>query len=460
MAESTKQGDRTGDRAGSVRTPAKAGDFVWIHVSRVGAGAQPEKAQKAVLGPEVVVCDTGELGDVAALLARLGQPPLRVRPADLATLKPWERPNRLFVTTVRLGFAAPLPPGLARTGVVLVAVGDGDTATATTGMLRRGFRYVVRRPVHPEALRLLFSQILFRGRDLRDAERFPYGGAVRWRMGLRRGRCPMTEISSAGCRLLMQEPIRLGTRITLRVPIERGSERSVKLRGHVVRRDLGRRDSEDATRSLAVHFGRLSPRARAHLDLVLAACATGPATAPGVRLSAEGSAVSQRENPQSPSLLQMATRRSRKGAAPQAPKCEPTGPGFERRLAPRGVLEREVVAIDPGQGRVTHALFGRELSTGGMSVEQHPMLTPGQKLSLALYGSDCPEPIVVAARVVRSDGLRGCGLRFDDPPAEVVARLQKLVEGLPSVESLSEDAERPQGIVLGEILLQKARWPA
>jgi hypothetical protein len=118
-----------------------------------------------------------------------------------------------------------------------------------------------------------------------------------------------------------------------------------------------------------------------------------------------------------------------------------------------------VVAIDPEEGRVTHALVGRELSIGGMSVEQHPLLVPGLKLSLALYAADCPEPIVVAARVVRSDGLRGCGLRFDDPPPAVLARLEKLVKALPSVESLAEDAERSQGVVLGEILLQKVRRP-
>jgi hypothetical protein len=85
---------------------------------------------------------------------------------------------------------------------------------------------------------------------------------------------------------------------------------------------------------------------------------------------------------------------------------------------------------------------------------------PGLKLSLALYASDQVEPIIVAARVVRSDGLRGCGLRFDDPPPEVVARLQALVDGLPCVESLTEGEQRPQGIVLGEILLQKVRRPA
>jgi hypothetical protein len=460
MAEPTKPSDPASPGVASPRTEARAADYQWLHETRARARSAPKAAQQAAQGPEVVLCDTGELEDVATQLARLGQPALRVRPDDLPTLEPWERPGRLFVTTVRLGFAAPLPPGLPRTGVVLLAVGDGDSATATTAMLRRGFRFVVRRPVHPEALRLLLSQILFRGRDQRDAERFPYGGEVSWRIGLRRGRCTMTEISSAGCRLLLAEPLRLGTRIVLKLPVERGGRRVVKLRGHVVRRDLGRRDEPDAARSLAVHFDGLSARARADLDLVLAACATGPAS--GGRGAAAEAPLRLPEPAAEPSLLQIAVRRSRRqGASALArPRSEPAAPEFERRLAPRGVFEREVVAIDPEQGRVTHALVGRELSIGGMSVEQHPMLAPGHRLSLALYAPDQPEPIVVSARVVRSDGLRGCGLRFEDVPPDALARLEKLVKALPSVESLAEDQQRAQGVVLGEILLQKVRRPA
>src|SRR5262249_31469027 len=175
-----------------------------------------------------------ELDDVAELLVQLGEPPLRVRPSDLRTLQPWEQPGRLFVTTARVAFR-PLPRGIARPGVVLVAVAEADAATVTTAMQRRGLRYVVRRPVHPEALRLLIAQVLFRGREQRRAARFPYGAEVRWRMGLKRGSCLMADISSIACRLLLADPIQLGARITLKIPIERSGKRCVKLRGRLLR---------------------------------------------------------------------------------------------------------------------------------------------------------------------------------------------------------------------------------
>ncbi|HXK21661.1 MAG TPA: PilZ domain-containing protein [Myxococcota bacterium] len=466
MAEPTHRRERG---AKTARTQNKAADFAWLYAQPVAvADAEAEgegdsdKPLHLRLGPEAVLCDSGELDDVAALLYRLGEPPMRVWPADLSLLEAWELPGRLFVTTVRLGLTATLPAGLARPGVVRVAVGDGDAATATTAMLQRGFHCVVRRPVHPEALRLLFTQILFRGRDQRRASRFSYGAEVRWRAGLRSGRSHLAEISSEGCRLLLREPLRVGSRIVLRVPIERGGESHVKLPGRVVRRDLPRRELGGSPASVAISFERLSRRTRANLDLVLASCATGPATNRGDlvhRLTVE----------QAPSHTPLPVRLAARGlesaqspAAPRTPQSAesegtPPGPGYDRRLAPRVALDREVVAIDPGESRVTHTLVGRDLSMGGMSVEPHPLLKPGEKLHVALYGPDLGEPVVVLARVVRTDGTRGFGLRFESLPAESSKRLASLVAALPSVESLSEDRTHAQGVVLGEIVLKKMK---
>jgi hypothetical protein len=457
---------KPGGKAAATRTQNKAADFAWLYNPTADPEneleTEAEKTLQPRLGPEAVLCDSGELDDVAALLYRLGEPPMRVWPADLAMLEPWELPGRLFVTTVKLGLTSELPPGLDRPGVVRVAVGDGDTATVTTAMLRRGFHFVVRRPVHPEALRLLFSQILFRGRDQRRASRFSYGGEVRWRMGLRMGRCNMAEVSSEGCRLLLRESLRIGQRIALKVPIERGGERTVKLRGRVVRRDLPRRDLGGTPPSVAVAFESLSRRARAHLDLVLAGCAAGPPTTRG-----DAAPRPLEKGPSHTPLPARLAARGLEGAqkkglplkppqgAPVA--ATPEGPGYDRRLAPRVALGREVVAIDPGESRVTHTLVGRDLSMGGMSVEPHPLLKPGEKLHVALYGPDLGDPLVVLARVVRTDGTRGFGLRFEDIPAEASKRLASLVAALPSVESLSEDKSKPQGVVLGEIVLKKVK---
>ena len=451
----TATGEHSGrPRAGGqARTQAKAAEFGWLHEMRSQL-SEEQPTRQAVIGPEVVLCDTGELDDVAELLAHLGEPPLRVRPSDLGTLQPWEEPGRLFVTTARVAFQ-PLPHGMVRRGVARVAVAEAEAATVTTALLRRGFRYVVRRPVHREALRLLLGQILYRGREQRRATRFPYGADVPWRMGLRRGTGFLADISSVGCRVLFSEPLQIGRRIRLRVPIERGGKRCVKLRGRLLRRDYGRRENIATPASTLIGFERMSARALADLDLLLAACAAGPAsTQDGLPALSSGAPLSDATLP--PKRFQI-TPWERAHDEVRAP--ETRGPEYDRRLSPRMQLDREVVTLDREQGRVIHSLFGRDLSLGGMSVDPHPLLTPGERLRIALYGSDAGEPLVLEARVVRSDAARGLGLRFEDTSAALAERLRALLATLPSVEALAEDAKKSQGIVLGEILLKKVRRP-
>jgi hypothetical protein len=453
MTASGEQGGRPRS-GGQVRSAAKGADFAWLHEMRRQQEHEHEPSkQAAVIGPEVVLCDSGELDDIAHLVAQLGEPPLRVRPGDLRTLEPWEEPGRLFVTTARVAFQ-PLPSGMVRRGVARVAVAEAEAATVTTALLRRGFRYVVRRPVHRESLRLLLGQILFRGREQRRATRFPYGAEVAWRMGLRAGTCFLADISSVGCRALFAAPPRIGSRIRLSVPLERGGKRMVKLRGRLLRRDYGRRENIATPASTLIGFERMSAGALADLDLLLSACAAGPAsTQDGLPALSHGAPLSDEGLP--PKKFEITPwERAHDDVREEDDAVKPE---YERRLSPRMQLDREVVTLDGERGRVVHSLFGRDLSLGGMSVDPHPLLTPGERLRIALYGSDTKEPLVLEARVVRSDGPRGLGMRFENMSAAMSERLRALLATLPTVEALGEDAKRGQGVVLGEILLKKIR---
>ncbi len=95
-------------------------------------------------------------------------------------------------------------------------------------------------------------------------------------------------------------------------------------------------------------------------------------------------------------------------------------------------------------------LVGRNLSTGGMLIEPHPDLAPGDKLCLALCGTE-GERIVVRAEVVRDDGEAGLALRFQTPPEEVRQQLETLLDRLPAVERFVEGETRGIATVLGEI---------
>ena len=96
--------------------------------------------------------------------------------------------------------------------------------------------------------------------------------------------------------------------------------------------------------------------------------------------------------------------------------------------------------------------MGRDLSSGGMRVEQAPDLALGSRFRLAIYGPALQEPYLIDARVERDDGDDGLVLRFLDISDENARKLEKLVACLPDVESLAEGEMSGMGSVISEII--------
>ena len=420
-------------------------DSRWLHGEGREATSNAASGLRSATAPRVVVCDEGELDDVVRQLSRLDQSVLRVRPAQTQDLLEWERPSRLFITTVRIGLSHPLPVAQSEDGPVSIAIADNDAQTLCAAMLRRGFRYVVRRPVHPEALRLLLMQVLFTGREHRAVTRVPFGADVRWRSGFRTGSCTMTEVSAHGCRLLTNERFSSGSRLTLRVPSALTDSRGFRLRGRVVRRDL--EDHGDGPRAhVALQFERLSARARSHLDALLAEHASGPAAMRERRIG-EGTVRRERRG-----RSRFATLTVEPELPPLRSPDDSAVPEIDRRRRLRGEWHHEVVALDEQTEAVQHVLLGTDLSTGGLRVEPHPVLRIGDRLMLALYDADQPEPLIVRARIAHEDGRQGWGLIFEDLSEQAAERLDAMVSVLPPVSALSRDEDKPQGVVLGRIV--------
>lgn len=436
----------------SARSREKAADFEWLHA---GSEEQSEKPRRRQLQrPAAMLCDAGELDDLYATLSELSHRPLRVRPDDVDDLRPWERPTRLFVTSVRVALDQRLELIRAEPDLVSIAVADGDAHTVANAMLRRGFRYVLRRPVHPEALRLLLMQVLYRGPEHRLATRFPFGGEVGWRSGLRRGRCVMSEISAYGCRLLTREPLARGARIRLKLPAALPGAGPLRLRGRVLRRDFASRGEPGERAShLVVQFIGLTRRSQAHLDALLAERASGPATARG---PVPAPTAPRREERRGPSRFLTLTQTSAGADAPPAGDSErEVAP--DQRAAPRSVWQGEVVALASEGDRVQHALMGTDLSEHGMRVEPHPVLVQGDRLRVALYDPKSAQPLVVEAWVARDDGARGCALAFERIDAATRARLRAMVAGAAPISSLGPGAKRASELFVGEIVQRRAR---
>jgi hypothetical protein len=327
---------------------------------------------------------------------------------------------RLIVASGRSALRLTLAPSVESEGVVTIAVVESDSQTLC-GMLRRqGFRFVVRRPVHPEALRLLLGRALFRGRERRDAARVSLGCEVALRFGLRRRPATLIEVSRTGGRVHTNEWVEPGDSLQLRIPEAVTGNRPLALAARVLRSQR-QRGGADGLVSVALRFDRLPDATRARLEALIAAHTLGP-TPLGRAVAGVPAAA--------PSIIRAAAARA----------------DAERRKSARAPHRREVVALDRALDRVRYALLGVDLSAGGVRVEPHPELALGDRIRIALYEATSPAPILVEAVAVRDDGERGVVLRFRNLDADAQAAVARMAGAAPQIET-SHDAARSSLVV-------------
>ncbi len=432
----------------AARAAARSGESEWAHELTRGAEPEPQPEPALAAPPVAVLFDDGELADVAELLDAAG-----VQVERIAARDAWRSPElaqrcRLFVAPAFLALSPELPRGWDRAGVTGIVVAPAGSQTLGTAMRRLGFDYLVRRPVHPEALRLLLLQAVYTGRNRRVTPRFACGAEVAWRIGLHRGRGTLTEISSKGCRLLVHEAVEIGARVHIHLDERDAGGRALTLRGRIVRRDRGTSRASGHGASMAVAFEGLSGRVEQRLAELLAERAGGPASV-ARREGEEPAGEKPEDAPPAPRTLSLSETSTPR---PRAPEPGQATLRLERRRGTRGLLQREVVALDAEGGRVVHTLMGTDLSVKGVRVEPHHGLRVGERLRIALYDASADAPVIAPAEVARDDGDRGWMLLFDRLEASVAARIEALVASLPDVESLEPEGSARR-VYVGELLL-------
>jgi c-di-GMP-binding flagellar brake protein YcgR len=348
---------------------------------------------------EVLVCHDGELTDVCGMLRelrcafveRVGAAPL----ADLA--RAWDLVVASPARALRLGSA------LGRPETRSIVVAEPGTRTAGRRLHQLGVEWIVRRPVHQAALRLLLQHTLYRGPERRRAQRVSIGLQIRYRSRWLPRRALLREISMRGASLIASRRVSPGTRIALHLA-DAGSP--ITLRGEVVRcRIVAAGEVE-----LGVTFDPHPLAPIQDLRRVMDRYARGPAvcSAPGPVAAAPRS-------------------------EPAAAAAQPPASDAERREATRHVFPRRVIALGDDAPRV---LIGRDLSLGGMAVESGVPLATGQRLKLALHVRAGEVPLVVEAEVVRTNGA-GVGLRFETLSESTRGYLAKMLDSLPGLAAPS-----------------------
>jgi hypothetical protein len=363
-------------------------------------------------GPSVLILDDGELGEVREILEDLEVDYSHLRGGAVpGQLDP---PRRLLVSTARRAAVASTWPDQGAGGPVKLGVVSEDSHALRDSLRRMGFDYLVRPPLHREALRLLLLRALYTGEERRRDPRVFVGTPVNCRVGLRRRTATLIELSLRGGRLLSPQPFALGSRLTLELPHDLAGEAGAWLRAKVVRSIESGSQKEHVA---ALQFEGLKPAQEALLERVVERSSAGPLPS----LTSDGLAA----------------------------RSDGASSADERRQRRRAAFTGEVVRL---QDEARLVLIGRDISSEGMRIEPQADLQPGQVLQLAIYASAADPPIAIRTRVLRNDGPAGVALRFDELSAGASRRIEELVAQLPTVEPLQDGECAGLGSVVSRVL--------
>jgi hypothetical protein len=212
--------------------------------------------------------------------------------------------------------------------------------------------------------------------ERRLALRVPVRRPVRVAVGLRAFEAQLMDLSITGCRLHCPEPITAHGSVWVVMPAGLGGRFPLPIRGEVARAESVRGEPTGVC-EVALRFREMSSRVYERL----------------------AAAVSEILNP-------------------------PAEAGSERRRSLRHWFGRRVIARGAGRPRV---LIGRDLSAGGMRVENAAGLEVGDELELALHSQVGGVPFVVRARVLRTAESGEAALAFAELSAGQRLALDKLL---------------------------------
>ena len=119
--------------------------------------------------PSVLMLDDGELDDIQQLLESMQIPYARVRGGAIVQGTP--PPKDLLVATPRRIEAVRATTAVAGEQPLRIVVVNEDSNALRDQLRRDGFDFMVRRPVHSEALRLLLLHCIYKGEERRGEPR-------------------------------------------------------------------------------------------------------------------------------------------------------------------------------------------------------------------------------------------------------------------------------------------------
>ncbi len=383
--------------------------------------------------PVIRIADAGELADVRHLIEELGVE--WVAEAEAPT-----RPTALWIGTPGRLMAAGGPGPQAGFRIVVT---DKMTRTLQSQLERQRPDFLVSRPFHPAALRLLILHSLYVGPERRASARLAISAMVRFRTNVFSHAATLVEISRGGCRLIARSLPAQGESVTLILPQELTENGGLSLAGRVVSADPAG-GYEPGEQACSIAFDALDREKSSVLRGMLEHHALGSGSLV-LRNSPREAAASAPGKPRSAAPRKPA-------AVSAAPKLTPKAPAAdsgERRRATRHAYPRPVLAAGAGAARI---LIGRDLSSGGMRVAPGANLLIGDALKLVIYGPAGRPPLVIRAVVSRDDGDEGCVLLFENLTPKTVAELSEWTTLLPTFDGSTAGAALAVNSIVSEVV--------
>lgn len=397
-----------------------------LEISTAGEAASDEGEVTAEHShPKILLLHDDELNDIRSLLREFSIPFVERNgnPTEVDRHTDWEL---IISSQKRLSSFEDAEPTKAESTkhARRIAVIDNDSRTLRSMLRRMGVDFVVARPVHSAALRLLILHCVYRGPERRRQGRVSAGAKIQVRSGLLWRDAILADISLHGARVVCDKPVKMGSKMKLFFPSETGNAKGFSLSARSLRTAIATDPNQGHI--IAVAFQGLSPAQGQRLRKVFETYRNGPARLDG----------------------------------PSAPPPIAEQPGqdsddrIERRSAPRVEYEKHVVTVDD---EATRVLLCRDISMGGMRVSPNDTLVPGDELLVAVHIRSRAEPLIVNARVTRDDGEKGLVLEFHDLSNESAEYLKKMVNLLPilGVKNVSDDGEE-DGLIISEIVERRA----
>ena len=401
----------------------------------------------------VLIADDGELADVRYLLREIGA---EFSEVSFEEVEERAATCQLLVSSPR--YAVEVEESiLASSRGVHIVVCEKVSRTLQNRLERSSCDFVVKRPFHSEALRLLLVHALYTGPEKRRIPRAAIHAPVKVKAGLLARSVTMAALSLRGCGLVTKQAMNKGAALQISLPRELTESDTLVLDGKVV----GCRPPSPTSEGydVAVTFSSVSAGTRKLIHKVMSSSAFGSSV-----MTPEVPNPVIPGRPQAEPKSQPASTRQEASPHPTESSASQTetqralrasdGPPKDRRSSPRKVFTKTLLAGGAGSALT---IMGRDLSAGGMRVAPSTDLALGDELKLALYGHADHAPIMLKADITRDAGEEGWVLQFRDVSSETVQALESFVESLPVLARQRSGVHRTAGVVVSQVIERDGR---